>query len=117
MSTIFILQNQEGYFLSKNKDWVDGRDANTLYRSQHKDEAINMLFEVNSRDFNLRISVKQYDTNAKNVPIIPVDELPLPATSATVDTETITDDSNSSDKHQPADSHSDEQLNNNVANA
>lgn len=78
MNTLYILQNQHGYFLGKNKEWLDGREANALFRSIHKDEAINMMFEVNTQDVELRISIKECEANAKKIPTIPLDELPPP---------------------------------------
>jgi hypothetical protein len=83
MSTLYVLQNQHGYFLKKvgadkNKEWVDGQDAGQLFRTVHKDEALNMLVETNSQNVELRITVKEYDSNGKNHPIIPSEELPPP---------------------------------------
>lgn len=83
MSTLYVLQNQDGYFLKKvgadkSKEWVDGQDAGQLFRTVHKDEALNMLVETNSQNVELRISVEAYDSNGKNHPIIPSEALPPP---------------------------------------
>lgn len=83
MSALYILQNQHGYYLKKTNSkqdvsWVDGQDANLLFRSAHKDEALNMLIEVNSQHIDLRIIIKDYPANPKNHPLIPADELPPP---------------------------------------
>ena len=83
MSSLYVLQNQHGYFLKKvgadkSKEWVDGQDAGHLFRTVHKDEAINMLVETNSQNVELRINVKEYDNNGKNHPVIPSEELPPP---------------------------------------
>lgn len=75
---MFILQNQNGYFLSKSGQWVDGRELNVLYRTIHRDEAVNYLFETNSKDYSLRISILSCDVNPKNLPIIPDELLPPP---------------------------------------
>ena len=71
MSTLFILQNQQGYFLKKvcadkNSEWIDGREPQLVFHTQHKDEAINMLVETNSQDITLRIRVKECKINAKH---------------------------------------------------
>jgi len=75
---MFILQNQDGYFLSKSDGWVDGREPNTLFRTLHKDEALNQLFESNSQDYSLRITIVNCEANNKKQPIIPEDQLPPP---------------------------------------
>ncbi len=82
MNVLYILQNQHGYFLGKHKNngatWLDGREPNQLFNALHKDEAVNMLFEVNSQDVDLRISIKEYEMNTKKHPVIPEDDLPPP---------------------------------------
>ena len=92
MTTLYILQNQQGYFLQKksgdkkasdstNKTsyiWGDGRETSKIFRTTHKDEAINMMFEAGSQDVELRISIKEYTANTKGLPIIADDDLPPP---------------------------------------
>ncbi|MCV6622516.1 MAG: hypothetical protein OIF51_12280 [Cellvibrionaceae bacterium] len=78
MSQVFILQNQDGYFLSKQKEWVDGRDASVLYRSPHRDEALNQMVEVNSKDYTQRISIVDCQLSEKRHPILDPDSLPEP---------------------------------------
>jgi hypothetical protein len=90
MGTLYVLQNQHGYFLKKvgadkSKEWVDGQDAGQLFRTVHKDEALNMLVETNSQNVELRITVKDYENNGKNHPIIPSEELPPPLPKPTPD--------------------------------
>lgn len=58
MLAVFLLQNQYDQYLSKSGEWLDGADSKTLYRTVHKDEAINQKVEV---------AVKQADTRAKIV--------------------------------------------------
>lgn len=78
MSQVFILQNQDGYFLSKQKEWVDGRDASLLYRSPHRDEALNQMVEVNSKDYTQRISIVDCQLNEKRHPELDPEKLPEP---------------------------------------
>ncbi|MEO0442649.1 MAG: hypothetical protein AAFZ92_02770 [Pseudomonadota bacterium] len=75
---MFILQNQNGYFLAKSGEWIDGRQPQLLFRTLHKDEALNQLFEANSRDHALRINLMQCEISSKKLPIIPEALLPLP---------------------------------------
>ncbi|MCV6613520.1 MAG: hypothetical protein OIF35_00990 [Cellvibrionaceae bacterium] len=78
MSEVFILQNQDGYFLSKQKEWVDGRDASVLYRSAHRDEALNQMVEVNSKDYTQRIHILDCELSEKRQPMLDPDTLPEP---------------------------------------
>jgi hypothetical protein len=100
MSNFYILQNQQGYFLKKNspdghKEWADGQEPRLLFRTTHKDEAVNMLFETNSQNVELRISIKEYPSNGKNQPLIPDSDLPPPLPKNTSSSET--DDGESKD--------------------
>lgn len=80
MSQVFVLQNQDGYFLSKQKEWVDGRDAVVLYRCVHHDEALNQMVEVNAKDYTQRISIVECELNPKRHPLLDPDTLPAPIT-------------------------------------
>ena len=78
MKQVFVLQNQDKQFLTKSGEWCDGRDANTLYRTEHKDEAINQQFEVSSKDYTLRISLLSCALNERRHPVIAEEHLPEP---------------------------------------
>lgn len=75
MSHVYVLTNQHKQFLSKSKEWFDGRDATKLFRSEHKDVAINEMFEANTRDVSLRIELLQCELNAKRQPLVPEEAL------------------------------------------
>jgi len=82
MSHVYVLTNQHQQFLSKSNEWIDGRDASRLFRSEHKDVAINQMFEANTRDVNLRIELLRCELNAKGQPQVPEEALgekPAPA--------------------------------------
>ncbi len=76
MSTVFVLQNQLKHFLSKQKTWVSGRDAKVIYLTPHKDEAINQMFEVSSKDYTQRLKVLSCELSEKRLPVIDEDDLP-----------------------------------------
>lgn len=57
MSNIYILQSQNDLYLSKSGDWVSGDDSKVLFRTQHKDEAINQKVELTVKHPELRINV------------------------------------------------------------
>ncbi|TQV82517.1 hypothetical protein FKG94_07210 [Exilibacterium tricleocarpae] len=82
MSQVFILQNQHQQFLNKHNEWVDGRDASALYKTPHRDEALNQMFEVNAKDYNQRIKILPCVTGERGLPVIDPDQLPAPAGEA-----------------------------------
>lgn len=91
---MYIIRNQDGYFLakpglSKCGEWADGREPSYLFRTQYRDEATNQLFETNSKDFSLRLSVVECDTNSKGLPIIPDELLPPPLPIPETPSETV----------------------------
>ncbi|MGK0442001.1 MAG: hypothetical protein ACJA0N_001808 [Pseudohongiellaceae bacterium] len=72
MSEVYVVKNQDGYFASKKKEWLDGRDPKALFRSPHKDEAINMVFELSSKDIHVRAVTELVELNDKKFPIVEV---------------------------------------------
>jgi hypothetical protein len=78
MSELFILQNQDNLFLGKHNNWLDGRDPGALFKTIHKDEAINQMFEASSRDYKQRIKVISCPANEKGFPAIDPAIMPAP---------------------------------------
>lgn len=78
MNQTFILQNQDKLFFGKNKEWVDGYDANAVYKTLHKDEAVNQMFEITSKDYKQRVKVISCELDEKAVPIIDSEIMPAP---------------------------------------
>ncbi|RYY02745.1 MAG: hypothetical protein EOO53_10905 [Gammaproteobacteria bacterium] len=78
MTQTFILQNQDKLFFGKNKEWVDGYDANAVFKTLHKDEAVNQMFEITSKDYKQRVKVISCDLDEKALPIIDSDIMPAP---------------------------------------
>ncbi len=76
MATIFLLQNQYKLLLNKHGEWCDGREASTLYRSVHHDEALNQMVEANSRDYTLRLKILECETNDRGIPLLKDEDLP-----------------------------------------
>lgn len=78
MSKVFVVVNQKGLFANKHKEWTDGREPKLLFRSPHKDEAINLVFELSSKDIDLRAEAIEVDLNEKKQPVVEVTaELPV----------------------------------------
>ncbi len=82
MQELFLLQNQDKLFLSKQSEWVDGRDLSVIYKTEHKDEALNQLFETNTKDYGQRIHIISCPANEKRLPQIDPDILPPPIPKA-----------------------------------
>lgn len=80
MTSVFVVKNQLGQYLSKQQEWISGTDSQILFRTAHRDEAINTVFEVSSRDIYLRAEALACDVDAKGNPIVDA-ALPL----ATID--------------------------------
>ncbi|MFQ3200629.1 MAG: hypothetical protein ACI9SK_001356 [Zhongshania sp.] len=68
MTTVFVIQNQQGHYLNKQLEWVDGQDRRILYRTVHRDEAINMVFEQSSKNIELRAHPLQCETDESAQP-------------------------------------------------
>ena len=78
MTQTFILQNQDKLFFGKNKEWVDGYDANSVFKTPHKDEAVNQMFEITSKDYKQRVKIILCELDDKAHPIIDADIMPAP---------------------------------------
>lgn len=82
MSDVFVIRNQLGHYWGKSKAWVDGRDARTVQRVKHQDEAVNLLFELSSKDVDLRGEVITAAVSDRNEPLLEPSSHPLPEPAA-----------------------------------
>jgi len=82
MTQIFILQNQDNHFFGKNKEWLDGYDANSLFKTVHKDEAINQMVEISSKDYKQRVKIITCEGDEKGLPLIDIGIMPAPLPKA-----------------------------------
>lgn len=78
MTDVFVVRNQLGHYWGKAKTWVDGSDPRAVMRTPHEDEAINTLFELSSRDIELRGEVIATQLTERKDPRIEPSEIPLP---------------------------------------
>lgn len=78
MNELFILQNQDKLFLGRNKEWLDGRDSGSLFKTSYKDEAVNQMFEASSKDYTQRIKILGCAVSEKGLPIIDAELMPPP---------------------------------------
>lgn len=82
MNEVFVIRNQLGHYWGKKKLWVDGSDNRTVMRLRHRDEAVNSLFELSSKDFELRGEIVEAQLSAKGEPEVEASDIPLPETQA-----------------------------------
>ena len=78
MTDVFVIRNQLGHYWGKGKAWVDGSEARAVMRARHHDEAVNTLFELSSRDVELRGQVVAAELDARGEPVIEPSRTPLP---------------------------------------
>lgn len=79
MTTLYVIQNQFGLYWGKQSEWLSPSQASQILHSQHKDEMLNNLIELNTKDINIRAKVLAVPTNDKNQPICPEQNTQLQA--------------------------------------
>lgn len=95
MNEYFVVKNQHGQYLNKQKEWVDGSEPKSLYRSKHKDEALNLVVELSAKDIYLRAMAFSCELDDKLQPIVEI--------CTTMPTTTENFDDNESESDQVAD--------------
>ena len=70
MTQHFILRNQQGLYLNRRREWVEPSEAPAFYKTQNRDEAINEMVEVNSKDIAQRIQIVECELNHRGDPVI-----------------------------------------------
>jgi len=78
MTDVFVIRNQLGHYWGKSKAWIDGSEARAVMRARHEDEAVNTLFELSSKDFELRGEVVAAQLSERGEPLIEPSQNPLP---------------------------------------
>ncbi|MCB1704713.1 MAG: hypothetical protein KDI17_07615 [Halioglobus sp.] len=86
MTDVFVVRNQLGHYWGKAKTWVDGSSPKLVYRTKYQDEAINTLFELSSRDIELRGEVVPATLSERGEPDIEPSQIPLLDEAALDDT-------------------------------
>ncbi len=57
MSEVFVLRNQHGEYLNKQREWLACGDSKTLFRSTQRDELLNEKVELTVKSPDLRIKI------------------------------------------------------------
>lgn len=78
MADVFVVRNQLGHYWGKKKHWVDGSNPHAVLHTTHQDEAVNTLFELSSKDIELRGEVVATTLSGKGDPEVEPSEHPLP---------------------------------------
>ena len=87
MTDVYVIRNQLGHYWGKSKIWTDGTDPRAVLRTPHEDEAVNTLFELSSKDVELRGAVTSVPLSERKEPVIEPSEHLLPIDSADKDRE------------------------------
>jgi hypothetical protein len=74
-----------GHYWGKGKCWVDGLDARAVMRARHRDEAVNTLFELSSKDIGLRGEVVAAALGMRGEPEVEPSRVPLPDAAVCVE--------------------------------
>jgi hypothetical protein len=77
MDTVFVITNQHGHYWAKAKVWADGSDARSLWRSEYRDDAVNTLVELSTKDFELRGHIFEAQLNPRGEPLVTASDVPL----------------------------------------
>lgn len=70
MKEVFIICNQNQLFLGKQGQWLDDAEPSSVYRTPHRDVALNHMIEVNARDIEQRLVLMQCPLNEKDIPLL-----------------------------------------------
>ena len=90
MNTLYILRNQDGHYWGRGKRWTDGRDSARVQAFPHRDEAVNTVFELSSKDVHLRCEILDLNSENDKLPKLEVSDIPLPEPEAEAVLETVT---------------------------
>lgn len=69
--TVFILQNQHQHYLNKSLEWVSGCETTQLFKTPHRDVALNQLMELNAKDILLRANIVSCELDHSGNPTLP----------------------------------------------
>ena len=72
MKTIYLIRNQRQHYLGRHGEWLDGSHVPALFRTAHRDVAVNELVEVNLRDFDLRGEIIAREADEDGYPAVEV---------------------------------------------
>ena len=77
-TTVYIIRNHDGHYWGRGKRWVDGREVGKVLTFSHHDEVANTVFEVSSKDIDLRCETMELSLQEGKLPALAVSNVPLP---------------------------------------
>jgi len=78
MSSTFVILNQLGHYWGKSGVWLSGSRASLVACWEYRDEAVNTLFELGSKDTELRGEVFEAEAESGQPKNLIVSEHPVP---------------------------------------
>ena len=78
MSGTFVILNQLGHYWANPVLWVSGSRASIIACWEYRDEAVNTLFELGSKDTELRGEVFEAEAESGQPKNLIVSEHPVP---------------------------------------
>ena len=78
MTQVYLIRNQHGHYWGRGKRWVDGRDTSKVLPFSHHDEVANTVFELSSKDIDLRCETLESTLTEGKLPALTVSTVPLP---------------------------------------
>lgn len=95
MKTIYVIRNQNRHYLGRHAEWLDGSHVPALFRTEHRDIAVNELVEVNLRDFGLRGEILACEADDSGYPVVEVlNPIPKPEPIAAAEADSGADTDN-----------------------
>ena len=70
LMTLFIVRDAIGNLLTKDLSWTMGCTTTELFKTPHKDVALNQLLELNASDIGLRAQIITCEVDKRNRPVI-----------------------------------------------
>ncbi len=78
MSNAYIIRNHHGHYWGRGKRWTDGGDISKVAHFDHRDEVANTIFELSSKDIDLRCDILKVVLAEEKLPPLEVSTVPLP---------------------------------------
>ncbi len=72
MKKLLVIRNQNSHYLGRHGEWLDGSHVPALFRTEHRDAALNELFETNIRDFALRGEILECEIDKHGYPVVEI---------------------------------------------
>ncbi|MCK5880278.1 MAG: hypothetical protein KAG18_00305 [Sinobacterium sp.] len=70
---VYVIKNQQALYLNKQHIWVSAKEVKSVYRTEHRDEALNTLIEVNAKDIAVRGEIIKVVLNENKQPELATD--------------------------------------------